>query len=78
MGILRTQSEFGHAPPPQTPYSIITNIPGWDMLKAFRDGDMSPLDRIVHIYPRLSPTLYARTVSTMSVSSNFDFLDWSG
>ncbi|KAG5982778.1 hypothetical protein E4U55_001384 [Claviceps digitariae] len=63
MGILRTQSEFGHAPPPQTPYSIVTNLPGWDMTKAIREGDLSPLARIVHIYPRLSPTLYARTLA---------------
>ncbi|KAG5988001.1 hypothetical protein E4U54_004807 [Claviceps lovelessii] len=76
MGILRTQSEFGHAPPPQTPYSIITNIPGWDMLKAFRDGDMSPLDRIVHIYPRLSPTLYARTLS-QEIAKRVGLAEWS-
>lgn len=63
MGILRTESEFGHAPPPQTPYSIITNLPGWDMLKRIREGDMAPFAKVVHIYPRLSPTVHARTVS---------------
>ncbi|KAJ6442412.1 coagulation factor 5/8 type domain protein [Purpureocillium lavendulum] len=59
MVVLRPQSEFGHAPPPQTPYSIVTNLPGWDVAKAIRDGDMSALARIVHIYPRFSPTQYA-------------------
>jgi cystathionine gamma-synthase len=62
MVILKTQSEFGHAPPPQTPYSIITNLPGWDMLRDFRDGDMSPMAKVVHIYPRFTPTQSARTV----------------
>ncbi|OAQ70668.1 cystathionine beta-lyase/cystathionine gamma-synthase [Pochonia chlamydosporia 170] len=63
MVVLKTQSEWGHAPPPQTPYSIISNLPGWDMLKGVRDGDMSPLARVVHIYPRLSPTHFARTLA---------------
>ncbi|QUC20422.1 uncharacterized protein UV8b_04663 [Ustilaginoidea virens] len=63
MVILRTQSDFGHAPPPQTPYSIVTNLPGWDLLKSIRQGDTSPLARVVHIYPRLSPTQFVRTLS---------------
>lgn len=63
MAILSTQSKFGHAPPPQTPYSIVTNIPGWDMLKAFRNGDKRPLQKIVNIYPRLAPTMHAKKVS---------------
>ena len=33
MVILKPQSEYGYAPPPQTPYSIATNVPGWDKLK---------------------------------------------
>lgn len=63
MVILKTESEFGYAPPPQTPYSIISNLPGWEMLKGVREGDMAPLGRVVHIYPRLSPTHFVRTVS---------------
>ncbi|KAK7414319.1 hypothetical protein QQX98_006836 [Neonectria punicea] len=59
MVVLRPQSEFGHAPPPQTPNSIITNIPTWDVAKAFRDGDPSPLSRIVHLYPRFLPMQFA-------------------
>lgn len=56
MVILKTQSEFGHAPPPQTPYSVISNLPGWDVAQAVRDGDHGPLKRVVHIYPRFAPT----------------------
>ncbi|KAH7329015.1 pyridoxal phosphate-dependent transferase [Stachybotrys elegans] len=56
MVVLKTKSEFGHAPPPATAYSIITNLPGWDLSKRVRDGDMSPLARIVNIYPRFTPT----------------------
>lgn len=55
MVVLRTQSEYGYAPPPQTQYSIITNLPGWHTIKAVRDGDSSPLDGIMHIYPRFGP-----------------------
>ena len=64
MVILKTQSEFGHAPPPQTPYSIVSNLPGWELLKQVRDGDMSPMARVVHIYPRFGPTHFARQVSS--------------
>lgn len=63
MVVLRTQSEFGHAPPPQTPYSIISNLPGWDMLERVRDGDMSSMAKAVHIYPRFGPTFAAKEVS---------------
>ncbi|KAH8807223.1 pyridoxal phosphate-dependent transferase [Xylogone sp. PMI_703] len=59
MVVLKPQSEYGHAPPPQTPYSIVTNIPGWDKLQKVRDGDMSPMGGVVHIYPRFSPTHFA-------------------
>ncbi|RFU73624.1 cystathionine gamma-synthase [Trichoderma arundinaceum] len=59
MVVLKPQSDFGHAPPPRTPYSIISNLPGWDMLQGFRDGDMSPMARVVHIYPRFGPTQFA-------------------
>ncbi|UNI22128.1 Cystathionine gamma-synthase [Purpureocillium takamizusanense] len=59
MVVLKPQSDFGHAPPPQTPYSIITNLPGWDQARSIRDGDMSALSRIVHIYPRFAPTQFA-------------------
>ncbi|KAI5466109.1 pyridoxal phosphate-dependent transferase [Mariannaea sp. PMI_226] len=55
MVVLRPQSEFGHAPPPQTPYSIITNLPTWANAKAFRDGDSSAMAKVVHVYPRLMP-----------------------
>ncbi|KAK2595127.1 hypothetical protein QQS21_007153 [Conoideocrella luteorostrata] len=63
MVILKTQSEYGHAPPPQTPYSIITNVPGWDLLKSVREGNTAPFAKVVHIYPRLWPTQHARTLS---------------
>jgi cystathionine gamma-synthase len=63
MVVLKPQSEFGHAPPPQTPYSVISNLPGWDMLQGVRDGDMSPMARVVNIYPRFGPTQFARNVS---------------
>ncbi|KAH7163042.1 pyridoxal phosphate-dependent transferase [Dactylonectria estremocensis] len=59
MVILKTQSEFGHAPPPQTPNSIITNIPTWKVAQAFRDGDPTPLAKIVHLYPRFLPMQFA-------------------
>ncbi|KAH6898562.1 pyridoxal phosphate-dependent transferase [Thelonectria olida] len=59
MVILRPQSEFGCAPPPQTPYSIITNLPTWANAKAFRDGDPTPLSKIVHLYPRFLPMQFA-------------------
>ncbi|UPK99561.1 hypothetical protein LCI18_010496 [Fusarium solani-melongenae] len=59
MVILKTQSEFGHAPPPQTPYSVISNLPGWDVAQAVRDGDHGPLKRVVHIYPRFAPTHFS-------------------
>ncbi len=65
MVVLRPESEFGHAPPPQTPYSIVTNLPGWDVARTIRDGDMSALSRIVHIYPRFSPTHYAAEVPSL-------------
>ncbi|KAL7949632.1 pyridoxal phosphate-dependent transferase [Trichoderma barbatum] len=63
MVVLRTQSDFGHAPPPQTPYSIISNLPGWNLLQGVRDGDMSPFSRIVHIYPRFGPSQFAAQLS---------------
>lgn len=58
MVVLTTQSEFGHAPPPQTPYSIISNLPGWELGKSIRDGDTAPLAKLVHIYPRFAPTQF--------------------
>lgn len=64
MVVLRVQSEFGHAPPPQTPYSIISNLPGWELGKRVRDGDTAPLAKVVHIYPRFAPTQFAGQVST--------------
>ncbi|KAF7558318.1 hypothetical protein G7046_g5837 [Stylonectria norvegica] len=60
MVVLKTQSEFGHAPPPQTPYSIISNLPGWEVAQAVRNGDMTPFAKIVHIYPRFAPTHYVK------------------
>ncbi|KAG6009043.1 hypothetical protein E4U21_003374 [Claviceps maximensis] len=76
MGILRAESDFGHAPPPQTPYSIVSNIPGWDMLKSLRDGDVTPLRKIVHIYPRLAPTLYTRALS-QEIAKRVGLGEWS-
>lgn len=63
MVILKPQSEFGHAPPPQSPYSIITNLPSWDLWYNLREGDSSPLARLVHIYPRFAPTHSVAQVS---------------
>lgn len=63
MVVLKTQSEFGHAPPPQTPYSIITNLRGWDTAERFRSGDYSDMAKVLHIYPRFTPTFAAREVS---------------
>ncbi|KAF5534598.1 cystathionine gamma-synthase [Fusarium mexicanum] len=59
MVVLKTQSEFGHAPPPQAPYSVITNLPGWDVARAIREGDPAPMKKLVHIYPRFMPTQYS-------------------
>jgi cystathionine gamma-synthase len=67
MVILKTQSEFGHAAPPETPYSITSNLPGWNLNKAVRDGDMSCMARVVHIYPRFSPMQHVATVSLPSL-----------
>lgn len=73
MVVLKTQSEFGHAPPPQTPYSIISNLPTWKVAEAFRDGDPGPLSRVVHLYPRFLPMQFAAqvraAVSFVQVSS---------
>lgn len=74
MTILKTQSEFGHAPPPQTPYSVITNLPGWDVAKAIRDGDHTPMKRVVHIYPRFVATHYAAQVRKATLHSFIDLL----
>lgn len=63
MVVLRPQSNIGEAPPPRTPYAIVTNLPGWDANKALRDGDRSVAAKIVHIYPRLFPTHHAAQVS---------------
>jgi cystathionine gamma-synthase len=70
MVVLRTQSDFGHAPPPQTPYSIISNLPGWGMVQGFRDGDMSAMAKVVHIYPRFGPTQFAAMVSYAAYGAN--------
>ena len=70
MVVLKPQSDFGHAPPPQTPYSIISNLPGWGMLRNFRDGDMSPMAKVVHIYPRFGPTHSAAMVSYTTYFDN--------
>ncbi|EXM27560.1 hypothetical protein FOTG_06010 [Fusarium oxysporum f. sp. vasinfectum 25433] len=59
MVVLKTQSEVGHAPPPQAPYSVITNLPGWDVARAIREGDPAPMKKLVHIYPRFMPTHYS-------------------
>ncbi|SPJ74630.1 related to O-succinylhomoserine (thiol)-lyase [Fusarium torulosum] len=59
MVILKPQSEFGYAPPPQTPYSVITNFPGWQVARGIRDGDHSPMQRVVHFYPRFMPMHHA-------------------
>ncbi|KAI9904854.1 hypothetical protein N3K66_001383 [Trichothecium roseum] len=63
MVVLKPQAEFGHAPPPQTPYSLITNLVSWDNTLGFREGDAAVLGRLVHIYPRFAPTHYGRELS---------------
>ena len=55
MVVLRTETEFGVAPPPQTPYSIITNIPRWEVNQRIRDGELSLAAQLKHIYPRFGP-----------------------
>lgn len=62
MVVLTTQSEFGHAPPPQTPYSIVSNIPLWENSQKLLEGDASIVARLKHIYPRFGPTQYAAQV----------------
>lgn len=62
MVVLTPQSDFGKAPPPQTPYSIITNIPTWDNSQKIRDGDFSLVAKLTHIYPRFGPTQYVAQV----------------
>lgn len=68
MVVLRTQSEFGHAPPPQTQYSVITNCPGWAFMKGFRDGDKSQRARIVYTYPRIRPNFAVKEVTTIPLT----------
>lgn len=63
MVALKPQAEVGHAPPPQTPYSIITNLKDWDSTRAFREGKAEILSKLVHIYPRFAPTHYGEEVS---------------
>lgn len=62
MVVLTTQSEFGHAPPPQTPYSIVSNIPLWENSQKLLEGDASIIARLKHIYPRFGPTQYVAQV----------------
>ena len=62
MVVLAPQSEFGVAPPPTTPYSIVSNIPLWENSRKFRDGDMSVAAKLKHIYPRFGPTHYVAQV----------------
>jgi cystathionine gamma-synthase len=63
MVVLKPASEWGRAPPPESPYSICTNIRGWDVGVRILQDDYSDLARITHIYPRFSPTLFAAQVS---------------
>ena len=78
MVVLKPQAELGHAPPPQTPYSLITNLVQLvvellDERKLFdkacemqaNKGDAAVLGRLVHIYPRFAPTHYGREVSSL-------------
>ena len=69
MVVLKTQSDFGHAPPPQTPFSIISNLPGWDVAQSIRDGNREPLTRVKHIYPRFFPMGVVAEVSPASPGS---------
>lgn len=55
MPILKVESEFGRCCLPESNYAVTTNVPGWDTVLAFRDGDPSVLSRVVHIYPRFGP-----------------------
>lgn len=49
MVVLKAKSEFGYPPPPQTPYSIISNLGGWEMASKARDGDMSVIANVTNI-----------------------------
>lgn len=64
MVVLEPTVAFGHGPPPASPYQIISNIRGWDLLKQVRDGDHTPLNGLVNFYPRFRPIQYALTVRT--------------
>lgn len=59
MVALKPRSKYGHAPPPATPYSILSNFPGWELNRRTRDGDIpAQMATLEHIYPRFGPTHY--------------------
>ncbi|KOS21515.1 putative cystathionine gamma-synthase [Escovopsis weberi] len=60
MVVLRDTSQWGHCPAPETPYSIVTNMSGWDTLAAFIAGDRSMMASCTHLYPRFMPTQFVR------------------
>jgi cystathionine gamma-synthase len=64
MVVLKTQSEYGYAPPPQTQHSIITNLSKWEDIRKFRDGDPTPMMKLHHMYPRFSPRQTVAKVSS--------------
>lgn len=59
-------TEFGHSVPPETKYAITTHVPKWESVVKVRDGDMSLMARVVHIYPRFMPWSYSREVRAIS------------
>lgn len=69
MVVLKPDVPFGHAPHPQTPFSILTNLPGWELTKSIREGDKSSLARIKHIYPRFCPWGHAAQVSAIRLDA---------
>jgi cystathionine gamma-synthase len=63
MVVIKHDLDFGHAPHPQTPYAILSNMPGWQTTKNIREGDTSALAKLKHIYPRFLPWSYVGQVS---------------
>lgn len=62
MPALKRETEFGESVPPVNNYAITTNMPGWDLVVGFREGDKSGLAKIQYIYPRFGPWRGVRTV----------------
>ncbi|KAK0632415.1 cystathionine gamma-synthase [Immersiella caudata] len=51
---------FGHSIAPEGPHTITFHVPGWDVIRGFRNGDPKVLSRLRSIYPRFGPFFEAR------------------